>query len=144
MLKALWADLGHFLGPEFSKNDTQNGPTCGPDFGTTHLQKMPPKMDTKMVPKHLIGEILASSRPSWALLGYQQAFFESSGSIKIASSLCRSLLGRFLVSFKAVLRFHFRSFSTQFRASLGPLGHLLGLLKPSLALLQALHQLSSA
>ncbi len=48
------------------------------------------------------GEILRSSRPSWAVLGCQQAFFESSGSTMIASSLSRSLLGGFFGSFKAL------------------------------------------
>ena len=60
-------------------------------------------MDLKMAPKRLLGEILASSRLSWALLGHQQAFFESSGSTMIARSLSRGLLGGFLGSFKALL-----------------------------------------
>ena len=56
-------------------------------------------MEPKMAPKRLLGEILASSRLSWAVLGHQKAFFESSGSTMIASSLSRSLLGGFLGSF---------------------------------------------
>ena len=60
-------------------------------------------MDPKMASKRLLGEILASSRLSWALLGLQQAFFESSGSTMIASSFSRCLLGWFLGSVKALL-----------------------------------------
>ncbi len=71
-------------------------------------------MDRKITPKRLLGETLASSRPSWAILGLQQAFFESSGSTMIASSLSRSLLGGFLESFKALQGLYLELFgSTQ-------------------------------
>ena len=59
-------------------------------------------MDPKMTPKRFLGEILASSRLSWALLGHQQAFFESFGSTMIASSLSRTLFGGFLGSLEAL------------------------------------------
>ena len=85
-----------------AKNDTKKGPEFGPDFGTKHVRKQAPKMDPKMVPKRLLGKILASSRPSWALLGHQQASFESSGSTMIARSLSRGLLGGFLGPFKTI------------------------------------------
>ena len=89
------------------------------------MPKQAPKMDPNMVPKRLLGEILASSRPSWAILGHQQAFFESSGSTMIASSLSRSLCGGFLGSSKT-LQSRFWSFSAQSKASLGPSGRLMG------------------
>ena len=69
-------------------------------------------MDPKMVSKRLLGEILASSKPSWALLGLQQAFFESSGSTMIANSLSRRLLGWFLGSFKALQGLHLKLFGS--------------------------------
>ena len=71
------------------------------------------------------GEILASSRPSWAILGLQQAFFEFSGSTMIASSLSRSLLGGVWGLLKPS-RGCIWSFSAQSKTSLGPPGRLMG------------------
>ena len=78
-----------------------------------------------MAPKRLLGEILASSRLSWAPLGHQQAFFESSGSAMIANSLSSGLLGGFLGLLKLFWGY-FWSFSAPSKASLGPLGRLMG------------------
>ena len=102
MLKVLWVGLGHFLEPKRSKKRNQKGTRIRTDFRTKNVPKQAPKIDPKISPKRLLGEILASSRLSWALLGHQQAFFESSGSTMIASSFSSSLLGGFLGSFKAL------------------------------------------
>ena len=59
-------------------------------------------MDAKMVPKRHLGEILASSKPSWAILGLQQASLDSFESTMIANGLSRGLLGGILVFFKAL------------------------------------------
>ena len=107
------------------------------------MPKQAPKMDPKMAPKRLLGEILGSSRPSWAILGHQQAFFESSGSTMIASSLSRSLLGGLLGSFKALLG-HFWIFSAPSKASLGPLGRLMGSARAIFGSMLALGRLSLA
>ena len=82
-------------------------------------------MDPKMALKRLLGEILACSRLSWAVLGHQQAFFESSGSTMIASSLSRRLLGGFFGSFEALLGQFLELFSS-IQGFLGPLGRLMG------------------
>ena len=127
MLKVLWVDLVTFWDQNGAANATKKGPEFGPDFGTKNMQNWDPEMDPKMVPKRLLGEILASSRPSWALLGHQQAFFESSGSTMIASSFFRRFLGLFF--FLGLLKLfwgHFWSFSAPSKASLGPLGRLMG------------------
>ena len=103
MLKILWVGVSHFLGPKRSKEMTPtNGPEFGPDFGTKHVPKHVPKMNSKMALKRLLGEILASSKPSWVVLGLQQAFFESSGSTMIANSLSRGRFEGFLGSFKVL------------------------------------------
>ena len=100
MLKVLSVGSGHFLVPKRSKKRHQKGTRIWTRFWNQTCAKNTPKIDTTIATKRLLGEILGSSRLSWALLGHQQAFFESAGSTMIASSFSRRLFGCFLGSFK--------------------------------------------
>ena len=123
-----------------SKTEQKTSPKTEPNFGLigadSEKKRTPNWPQTIALKLFLIG-FLASSRPSWAILGVQQAFLGSSGSTVIASSFSWRVSGVLWGSSGGAFEFNPGP----------PFGHLdvlwvlLGL---SLGLLQALHQPSSA
>ena len=112
MLKALWTDLGHFLGPKRSKKIHHTRSRNGSRFWNRKIANTGPKNGPQNCIQMFSWRNLGSSRFFFVILGHQHAFFESSGSTMIASSFSRCLFGCFLGSFKALQELYLELFGS--------------------------------